>query len=80
MKNLTSAWVGRSVMIKGGCYPAMIGSSAVVIAVDPNHDKAMGWVKVDTGDDVSGYLTVELAWIEAVDTGERGPLIGYSAF
>jgi len=72
LQSLSATWINRGVKIKAGCYPDQIGKSAVVLAVDRGHERPMAWVKVDTGTEVPGYLTVELSWLENLYNEEPG--------
>lgn len=68
------AWIGRAVRIVGG-FPENEGEEGVVLAVDPTRYRPSAWMKItEYGSGYPSYRSVDLCWLEDIETGEYGPV------
>jgi hypothetical protein len=68
-----AAWVGRLVMINGEGLPGTHGEVGTVLAVDDTHWQPSAWVRVHEDRDYPAYRSVNLIWLDDVETGQQGP-------
>jgi len=68
-------WVGRKVKIVDG-IEQNIGESGTVLAVDDTPYRPSAWVRVHEDSDYPSYRSVDLCWLEDIESGDGGPVWG----
>ena len=69
-------WLGRKVRITGDGIEGTHGEEGTVLAVDDTPRRPSGWVRVYEDEASPAYRSVDLCWLEDIETGEGGPVWG----
>lgn len=73
-----AAWVGRKVRIGPNGIAGTEGDEGTVLAVDDTPWQPSAWVRVYEDCNHPAYRSVDIAWLEDIETGEDGPTWGTS--
>jgi len=66
-------WLGRKVRINSEGIEGTQGEVGTVLAVDDTPWQPSAWVRVNEERDHPGYRSVNLFWLDDLETGEQGP-------
>ncbi len=68
-------WIGRKAKIVDG-LDGTIGEVGTVLAVDDTPHRPSAWIRVLEDCDHPAYRSVDLCWLEDIETGETGVVWG----
>jgi len=71
-------WLGRRVRINDEGLQGTRGEVGTVLAVDDTPIRPSAWVRVDDGSGLPAYRSVNMSWLDDIETGEQGPAWGSS--
>lgn len=69
-------WVGRKVRITTEGIDGTHGEEGTVLAVDDTPWRPSAWLRVHEDWKYPEYRSVDLCWVEDIETGEGGPAWG----
>ncbi len=73
MLEAVADWVGRKVRIGPDGIGGTEGEVGTVIAVDDTPWQPSAWLRIREDRDYPAYRSVNLVWVDDVETGEPGP-------
>lgn len=69
-------WIGRKVRIGSDGIEGTEGEVGTVLAIDDTPWRPSAWLRIIDGHDYPSYRSVDLCWVEDVETGDPGPAWG----
>ena len=73
MLDKPSDWIGRKCRINDQGIDDTVGEVGTVLAVDDTPWQPSAWIRVHEDWSYPAYRSVNLVWLDDIETGETGP-------